>query len=334
MNITKILVPNKPQLDPIAATYLLGEYGEDKFPGIMNAQISYWEHAHDPSHEEIRQMEAEGTIMIDVGGGKFDHHNVDGVKECATSLVAKYLGIENKPELSALLSYVREDDLEGLHNRFGDLAYIIKCMYKQGATNNKVVEYTLQILNFLQETQKDWHIRTKEEFEAKCKIITTKRNKSKAKIGVIETDDAQVGNYGITVKNMAVMIIKRSTGHVFILTNKHQRIDLREIIGALRKREMELRGYQKELDPKRLRFEGKNQMIPYWFYHKALNALMNGSEALNKTEPTKISLDEIVRFVVYSISTESSELCDCNEGGQNCPYKNYGFRKCLDNKRK
>lgn len=331
MNISKILVPNKPQMDPITAVFLLGEYGEEKFPGITNAKICYWKYSHDPNSDEIKQMESEGIIFVDIGGGKFDHH---GTKECASSLVAKYLGIENKPELSALLSYVREDDLAGLHNRFGDLAYTLKAMYKLGIPSNKVVEYALQTINLLQEGQKDWHVKVRDEFEKKCKIFNTKRNNRKIKIGVIETDDAQVGNYGITVKNMALMLIKRSTGHAFILTNKLHRIDLRELVGALRKREMELRGYEKELDPVKLRFEGKNQMIPYWFFHRSLNAIMNGSESLNKTEPTVIPFEEKIRFVMYAVSSDYSNLCDCHEGGQNCPYRRYGFKKCLDNRRK
>ena len=39
----KILIPNKPHLDPIAAIYLLQEYGEEKFPGIKEAEFYFWE---------------------------------------------------------------------------------------------------------------------------------------------------------------------------------------------------------------------------------------------------------------------------------------------------
>lgn len=332
MEVKQILMPNKPQLDPIVAAFLLGEYGEEKFPGIMKASIKYWKHSHDPEPEDIKKMESEGVLMIDVGGGRFDHHTVEGVQESATSLVAEYLGIESNPELSALLAYVREDDLEGIHNRYGDLAYIIKCMHKQNIASDKVVEYSLQILNFLQETQKEWHINVKKEFEEKVKIYKVKRGKKKLKVGVVETDNAQLGNYGITVMNMSVMIIKRSGGQVFILTNKHHRIDLREIVGAIRMKELELRGYDKELDPQRLQYEGKSQQMPFWFYHKSLNSLMNGSEALNKTEATKIPFEDIVRFVIYGISTDESQLCDCAQSGEKCPYKRYGFRKCRESK--
>jgi hypothetical protein len=96
---------------------------------------------------------------------------------------------------------------------------------------------------------------------------------------------------------------------------------------------LELRGYDKPIDISKLKFEGKNQLIPIWFYHKSLNSILNGSDALNKTEPTVIPFNDIIRFVVYGVTTDSSELCDCDQGGQNCPYVAYGFSKCEEKRR-
>lgn len=327
--IKKILLPNKPQLDPITAAYLFLEYGQEKFPGIGNAKLIYWDHGRDPNNEEIETFQKEGVLMIDVGGGMLDHHVIrDNSKETSASLAASYLGIEKNPELSALLSYIREDDLEGLHNRFGDLAYIVKCMHKQGIPPNSVVGYTLQMLHILHGVQKEWHCVVKEEFEKKCKIYNIKHYTRKLKIGVIESDDLQVANYAITVNNTGVVIQKRSSGHIIILTNKSQHIDLREIIGAIRKRELELGGQNGFIDPMTLRFEGKNMLVPNWFFHRSLNGFLNGSDALCKVVPTNVSLEEIVRFVLYGLDAEKSKLCDCAEGGNKCPYVAYGFSKC------
>jgi hypothetical protein len=41
-----------------------------------------------------------------------------------------------------------------------------------------------------------------------------------------------------------------------------------------------------------------------------------------------VSFNEIIRFIIYGLSTDESELCDCDKGGEKCPYKNYGFSKC------
>lgn len=329
MEIKKILIPNKPHLDPIAAIYLLRQYGQEKFPGISDAEIVLWEHSHDPSEKEGWSLE-NGILMIDMGGGAFDHHHLIGnTKETATSLVAAYLGIDNNPELSALLGYIREDDLEGLHNRYGDLAYVLKCMHKQNEPVGAVIEFALQTLKYLQASQKEWHHNVKNEFEQKVKLVRIKRFKKKLKIGIIESDSLQVGNYGLTVANLSAVIQKRSSGHVMILTNKHHRLDLREPVAAIRKKELELMGYDKEVDARKLQYEGKSQLIPNWFYHKSLNAFLNGSDALAKTEPARVPFKDIVRFVLYGLATSDSELCDCHQGGEKCPYRDYGFERCV-----
>lgn len=335
MEVNRIIIPNKPHLDPIAAIYLLAEYGQDIFQGIHNAKISFWENSSDPSDEERRIMEAEGAIMIDVGGGIFDHHNkIETASETSASLVAAYLGVDKNPELTALLNYVREDDLEGLHNRYGDLAYLIKCLYKQNMTCEEVVRYALQIISFLQKGQMEWHYNVRKEYEEKCKHIKVKRFKRKLKIGIIESDNLQVANYGLTMENLSVMLQLRSTGHVMILTNKNHKIDLREIVAAIRKRELEFNSINHQIDCKRLQFEGKSAQIPNWFYHRSLNSFLNGSDALSKADPTKVPFKEIIRFVLYGLTSDESQMCDCAQGGDNCPYVNYGFSKCLEKKNK
>jgi len=305
MEVKKILIPNKPHLDPIAAIYLLGQYGQEKFPGISDARIIFWEHSHSPTREELERFRSEGVLMIDLGGGLFDHHeNRDDIKETATSLVASYLGIDKNPEVAALLDYIREDDLEGLHNRFGDLAYLVKNMYRQNIPINQVVKLALQILNFFQEGQREWYCDVRKEYESKCRLVRVKRHKRKIKVGIIESDNLQVANYGIRMDNLSVVIQGRSTGHVVILTNKLHRIDLREVVGLIRKRELEIGGYRKPIDIRRMQFEGRNTMVPNWFYHRALNSFLNGSDALNKTEPTKVGFEEIVDIVLRTLTKE------------------------------
>ncbi len=331
MRIEKIMLPNKPQFDPIAAAYILMRYGNDAFPNITNAEIFYWDRAEQPSADDIASWEAEGGIMIDVGGGAFDHHNkrTNGNDATAATLVAEYLGVDNNPELSRLLNYAREDDLEGLHNRYGELPYIIKCMHKQGAPNFKVVESALGALHYMHMVDYSWHHEAAKEFEEKCAIYRVPRGNKKIKIGVIESDNLELAKFGITTRNLAVVVQKRSSGHVGIMTNKHHRIDLREVIAAIRKRELEQRGYARPVDINRLKNEGNHQLVPNWYYHRSLNAFMNGTDALSNVEPTKIDFKTIIGFVLHGISSEPGEGCDCAEGGKHCVYRAYGFSKCM-----
>ena len=149
---------------------------------------------------------------------------------------------------------------------------------------------------------------------------------------MVESDNSQLANYGITMDNLAVVAQKHTNGQVMILTNKNQRINLKEIVAAIRMRELELSGYTKPIDPVKLQFEGKNSLVPNWFYHRSLNAFLNGSNALNKVEPTKIKFSEIVSFVWNGLSSEHSEYCDCDQSGYNCPFTRYGFSKCQERK--
>jgi len=307
--VNKILIPNKPHLDPVAAIWILRRYGEEKFPGVKKAPIGFSQNNEDLTAEQWQEMKQQGIIMVDVGGGQFDHHNdLNKVEETSTSLVAEFLEVDNNPELSALISYVREDDLQGLHNRFGELAQLMKVMYKQDIDQKEVIDLALKIINLFQAGQERWHFEVKEEYEKNCHLLKVKYRNRKIKVGVVISDNLQLGNYGLNVDNLSLVINRRSTGHVAILTNKKHKIDIRQIIAVVRNREMELRGVKKEADLDKLVFEGSNSQVPNWFYHRSLNAFLNGSDALAKVEPTVIPFKELVYLTLCGLAEQRLDL--------------------------
>ena len=311
MSIQRILLPNKPHLDPIAALYVLGHYGLDKFPGLFEAQIMFWSASRAPSADELKQFKQDGVLLIDIPGGDFDHHtNNTGVDESVTEIVAKFLGVSENPELVALLNYVREDDLEGLHNRWGDLAYLLKNMYKQNTDQADVVRNALQIVNYFQLGQESWFKITAEEYKTKSQILKIKYHGKNIKLCVIESDDLQVANYAITVDKVSVVAQKRASGHVMILTNKNHRIDLKPVVAAIRARELQLRGQVSKIDWEKLKYFGNSSQISYWFFHRSLNSFLNGSDALNKTEPTKIGWEEMIKIIIKELSGSEEFIAD------------------------
>ena len=319
--INNIILPNKPHLDPIAAYYLLIRFGSEEFPGIKDAKVSFWESSHDPSQETMNQWEKEGSVLIDFGGGIFDHHMDNSF---SSLLVAKFLGIENNPELKAILEYLREDDNFGLHNKFGDLAHIIKMMYKQNIDIQKIFDFAFSALN----TMIYFDDKSKKEFEEKGKIHKIKRGKSKIKVAIIESDNQNISRYALQNERIGVVVQKRSSGHIMIFTNNIYNIDLRDIVGAIRKKELEILG-KTNIDIKTLKREGKHPEIQHWYYHKSLNALLNGSDALADTPPTKMPLDEIIKIVLFSISTEFPDFCKNKECVfEKCPNFEHSFYKC------
>lgn len=312
-NIKQIVLPNKPQLDPIAAYYVLRKYGQDFFTGLDTAQIGIWTKAESPSPEKIKEWENNNVLAIDVGGGVFDHH---GQRLCATNLALKYIGKDQEALLQNLKQYTQEDDEAGIHNKYGDLAYVVKCMYKQEKEVHEVINYVFTTLDALQAKEYEWHVNAKNEFDSKAKIFKIRRHKRKLKLIVIKSDQIDVANYA-RQQGAAVVLQQRSSGHTYVFTNKALQIDLKPIIRAIRLREMELHGKPTE-NANNLFKDGKHQQTQMWYYHTALNALLNGSDALLDTPATHIPLEEIFQFIVNGISTDTPET-------PSPLYDNYGF---------
>lgn len=319
-NISNVMMPNKPHLDPITAYYLLLRYGNEKFPGISEAKLFFWDSGTDPDAETLKKWNEEGSLLIDIAGGEFDHHLVEG--GFSSLLVAKYLGIEENPEMKAILEYLREDDNHGLHNKFGDLAHIVKMMHKQNVDIQKIFDLVFLALNSMIYFDDE----AKKEFEERSVIHKVKRGKNKMKVAVIESASQNVAKYAMQNERVGVVIQKRPTGHIMIFTNNIYKIDLRDVIGAIRKKELELLG--KEVpDLRILKKEGKHPDVQHWYYHRSLNAILNGSDALSDTPATKLNIDEIIEIVLFSVSTDYFDRCDnCEES--KCPHYRHGFYKC------
>lgn len=299
--VAKIIFPNKPHLDPIAAYWVLLNYGQDKFPGIKEASLAVWKAGKTPEEQTLKEWRETGVISFDIEGGTFDHH---GTEKCTTLLIAEKLGLDQNPEFQSLLRYVQEDDTAGLHNNFGDLAGLIKCLYKRGDCTENVIKFTLNVLDALQCKEKCWLVDAKKEFETKAQIFKIKRGKNKIKLAVIKSDNIDVANYAKQNENIAIVVQKNSLGHVFIFTNALHRLNIKNIVAAIRIKEMELTN-KKIVINNDLKNPGKTRETQNWFYHDALNAMMNGSAALTETPPTKIPLEDIVGIIVFGLSSNS-----------------------------
>lgn len=334
IKIDKIVLPNKPHLDPIVAYYLLMKYGKEYFPGIENADVSLWDKGDQPDDETNKKWKENNVLAIDVGEGMFNHHQSES-ETTSTQLVAKYLGIDDSDEISALLKYVWEQDTAGLHNQYGDMAYIVKCMYQQGKSIEYVLENVFNILEALQHKEYLWWKVAKDEFEKSGKIIKIKRGKGKMRLAIIKSDDINVSNYARRKEKASIVVQKRTSGHVFVFTEKKYQINLAELAGMLRLKELECQGCDlKSLTDGQMRAiqkQGQHELVSNWYYHPAFNSLMNGSVALKDTSPTKILFDEIIKLVVMALSNDLPENCPQEIGeclNEQCPYFKYNLRKC------
>ena len=109
MNYRKIILPTRPHPDTILGIFLLKNFGKEKYPGIERAELEIWQEL--PKNETSGSLEEKGILVLDVGGGKFDHHQMG---KTLSQLVAEDLGISEDPALQKLLIYGERDDKFGL----------------------------------------------------------------------------------------------------------------------------------------------------------------------------------------------------------------------------
>jgi hypothetical protein len=117
--VTTLLTHVHPDLDAVFSLYLLRQHGEDLFPGSKNANVQFVSANELPDGKTADQLEKEGTIAVDTGGGRLDTHPVEGEKNadkwdlCASELVAKAVGMDDHPRYRYLLPYTNAHDARG-----------------------------------------------------------------------------------------------------------------------------------------------------------------------------------------------------------------------------
>lgn len=100
--VKQVILHINSHLDEFLAFLLLHTYGEQSFPGILTAVVRYAEADIIGSDSEY---DRDGILPIGCGKGRF--------AKPATPLVAKHLGITDKPELKRILREAYTSDTQG-----------------------------------------------------------------------------------------------------------------------------------------------------------------------------------------------------------------------------
>ena len=117
--IHTILTHESPDLDAIMSVMLMRKFGEDKFPGVAEAKLMFASAGKLPEGKSPAELEAEGILALDIGGGRFDTHpvgnTVDSSKRerSATDLIAEELGLIYDETWAPLVEYTRLQDTQG-----------------------------------------------------------------------------------------------------------------------------------------------------------------------------------------------------------------------------
>lgn len=314
MQYSRIILPTRPQPDTLVAIFILKTFGEYKFSGISQAKTDFL--ALLPVGKKEEDYGKEGVVLLDIGGGRFDHHGKEE-KMTTSTLIAEYLGVKNDPALSKLLQYTERDDFFGkgtisndpLDRAFG-LSGLITALNKNFDKNpERVVEI---ILPLIEAHYKEEVRRTKElpeEFENKRKnreaeIFEVKQGDKKLKVIIIESVNTSMPGFLRSKLGGAFDVVaqRMSSGHVNILTRPTKRIDLRSLIITLRLEEMRLAGDEVYADLRKLSSTGRLEEIPEWYYDPATNSILNGGMTPKDIPATKISKEKLKKVIEIGLS--------------------------------
>lgn len=306
----KILLPTRPQPDTLVGIFLLKTFGGEKYPGIGSAQVEVLTAI--PESKTPESFDQEGTLLIDIGKGKFDHH---ALGKTASLLIAEDLGIANSPAIAKLLAYAERDDKFGmgtisqdkLDKAFG-LSGLVAALNKsipQGP--NEVVDYVIPFLtaHFIEEKKRteDLPQEYKEKTEnGKAQEFLVKHKGKNIKAVNIESDDPSMAGWlrsGEGIK-ADVVIQKTGAGYVNIMTRPLKKVDLREVAALVRTQEALARNRQ--LFSKNLTVPGRIPEVSEWYYDRATNSLLNGTANPQGISATALSLETILECVKQGLS--------------------------------
>ncbi|OGL82241.1 hypothetical protein A3B20_00620 [Candidatus Uhrbacteria bacterium RIFCSPLOWO2_01_FULL_47_17] len=311
--VEAVVIFPKIQADTCVALYILARFGKEAFPGIDVAPVLFWSSL--PEGKNPDQLLAEGVLTIDLGGGLFDHHiaNTESGKreDCASTLIAKYLGIDQNNALKKCLAWAKRDDLEGkgtisddpLDRAFGLSGLMMNLNRALPDDPKRTLDYILPLIHFhvLEETKRseelplEWQILLD---TGKANQFDLKQGNADLKCAYLETDNIALAGFLRAAKRMDLVVQRRaSSGHTNIITRQLRSIDLRPVVEALRKEEAKRKDTGIKFDRVLFQSPGRIEGLDEWYYDDAANTIQNGGVNPGTTPATRMSGEEVLEIV-------------------------------------
>lgn len=309
----KIVLPTRTQPDTLVAIFILKKFGEEKFPGIKGAEVDFWQMV--PGGEDEYSLDKNGILLMDLGGGRFDHHGKQ--KTTASDLISQYLGVAEDPALAKLLEYARRDDFFGkgtvspdpLDRAFG-LSALIANLNKSLVKNpGRVVEIILPLLIAHYNEEHRRAVLLPQEFAEKVAAgevdtFEVKQKDKKLKVVMLASESASLAGFLRSQNGGRFDVVAQwlPSGHLNILTRPVKRIDLRPLATLIRMEEATKAGSELEVDEALLSKPGRLKQVPNWYFDPATNSLQNGGLNPKEVSPTKISRPDFKKIMEIGLT--------------------------------
>jgi len=323
MQVTKIIMFPKIQPDTTIALFLLKTFGEELFLGIRGVEVDFWTKV--PEGKDPKQFEQEGVLLLDMGGGRFDHHNKRdaGSKMALSKIVAQELGVVDDPAIEKLLAYAHRDDVEGkgtiskdpLDRAFG-LSGLIMSMNRDYPDNpKKVLQAVWPLIESHYHEEKRRNHELPIEYkklgdDKKTKEMSVRQGSKKLKVVLLESDNVAMPGFLRANKEVQadVVVQKMSSGHVNVVTKQWKKVDLKNLVIVLRVDEMRRKG----VDLKKINWDmigrpGFLDEAPQWYYDTAATTIQNGGVCPQNIEPTSIPWEEFPNLMEIGLDPEKFE---------------------------
>jgi hypothetical protein len=316
MEVNKIILPTRIQPDTLLAIFLLKTFGKSLFPGSDKAVIEFWPLI--PEGETSDSLGKKGVLLLDIGGGDFDHHQK--IPQTTTSyLVGEVLGVREKAALAKLFEYTKRDDFYGkgtisedpLDRAFGlsGLMTALNKNYKDSPS--KIVDILLPLIeaHYLEEVRRTEELpRELAEIEKAGEVISfqVKQRDKNLKVIIIESSNPSMPGFlrSSLGGNFDVVALVLPSGHINILTKPIKKVDLRSLAALIRHSEFILLKMPYDKDMKVLAQTGRLEALPGWYYDTATNSILNGGVTPESVIPTKIKKEQLHKIMELGLSEQ------------------------------
>ncbi len=249
---------------------------------------------------------APDELFFDVGGGRFDHHNngLRGRDTCAAMLLAEALGLENSPEMKALLQLALDADqaneipVTSIHYQVTALVRKYKDAQPGTSEWQTLIERVFEMFE---------NVRSHEAYMARKRAeFANPRNSIKKMVGDLRVcilfnrtdlrnpafeDGADVVIW--TTKNGESLVAGVQIGR-----ESRDRVKLHMVAAELRRAEAGIRGIN--INGHNLTYKGKMTPCPTWYLDDSLMFVLGRRESETTTDTddfTKLTPWDIVNAV-------------------------------------